>query len=458
MKLKAAEIHRIRRGVKLPIDGAPRQTVDAGAPVDRVAIVAADYLGMRPRMLIQVGDEVKRGTPIFEDRRAPGILFTAPGAGTVAAVNRGDRRALQSVVITLDEGAGEAPEVTYPSYDGAPVAEIDADAAQRLLLESGLWTAFRGRPFDKVPRPGSTPDAIFVTAADSHPLSPSPTAVIRQDSALWDAGLAVLGKLVPSGRLYVIVDEDFDLPPTDGAAFHELRGRYPAGTPGLAMHRLHPVSRERTAWHIGYQDVIATGHLFTTGRQMVERVVALSGPGVAEPRLIRTRLGAPIAALTEGQLRGEGYRLISGSVLHGREVSADVTGDLGRYHRQITAIPEADERRFLGWLAPGFGTFSVTRLFASGLLRISKPGFSTDHHGGLRTLVPLGVFEKVWPFDLLATPLLRALLAEDVETAEALGCLELAEEDVAVLSFVCPSKIDYGRALRAMLDRIEEEG
>jgi Na+-transporting NADH:ubiquinone oxidoreductase subunit A len=186
--------------------------------------------------------------------------------------------------------------------------------------------------------------------------------------------------------------------------------------------------------------------------------VALSGPGVETPRLVRTRLGAAVGPLISGRKDDEAFRVISGSVLNGRAISDDETAYLGRYHNQITVLPEARDRRFLGWLGPGLGRFSVLRLFASKLLPRDRVDITTDRHGGERVMVPLGLYEKVWPFDIPVTPLLRALLAGDMETAEALGCLELSEEDVAVCSFVCSSKIDYGQALRAMLDRIEEEG
>lgn len=459
MTVRVDEIHRIKRGLTLPLEGAPGNNIEDGPPVRRVALSASDYIGMRPRMRVHVGDTVKRGEVLFEDRRAPGIFYTAPGAGTVTGVNRGDRRVLLSVVIDLDEGDAP-PEVSYRAFKDGNIDTLEPAAVRALMLESGLWTAFRSRPFDKVPAPNAEPKAIFVTAADPHPLAPDPTAVLAGRGDHWKAGLAVLAKLVPEGRLVVCVGPGFELetPDTNGIEVHAFEGRYPAGTPGLAMHTLFPVNRERTAWHIGYQDVAAVGHLFQTGKLDVERVVALTGPGIEAPNLVRTRLGAPVDDLVATRRKPGSQRAISGSALNGREASGDVTGYLGRYHQQVTVLNEADERRFLGWLAPGLDVFSVLRLFASRLLPVSKPHFSTDHHGGERAMVPLGVFEKIWPFELLPTPLLRALLADDIETAEALGCLELAEEDVALLSFVCPSKIDYGRALRNMLDRIEEEG
>jgi Na+-transporting NADH:ubiquinone oxidoreductase subunit A len=159
-----------------------------------------------------------------------------------------------------------------------------------------------------------------------------------------------------------------------------------------------------------------------------------------------------------GAPRPEPYRVISGSVLAGRAAMGEVLGYLGRFHQQVTVLAEGREREFLGWLAPGWNKFSLTRTFLSALTRRRRLAFTTSTQGSRRAIVPIGVYEKVMPLDLMPTALLRSLAAGDVEAAERLGCLELDEEDLALASFVCPGKNDYGPLLREVLTTIEKEG
>ena len=226
----------------------------------------------------------------------------------------------------------------------------------------------------------------------------------------------------------------------------------------MHIHRLDPVNRNRQVWHVGYQDVVAIGRLFETGELAVERVVALAGPALSRPRLVRTRLGAALADVLAGESIDEEVRVVSGSLLAGRPASGAVTGFLGRYHRQICLIREGREREWLGWLRPGLRKFSASRAFLSTLWRGQRFPFTTTTHGSRRAIVPIGLYERVMPLDLLPTPLLRALVMHDVERAEELGCLELEEDDLALCSFVCPSKLDYGAALRHVLTTLEAEG
>ena len=457
------KLHKIKRGLDLPLFGVPNQQADDGPKVKTVAVLADDFAGMRPRMRIRQGDSVRRGQVLFEDRKTPGVLYTSPGAGTVSAIHRGERRSLQSIVIELDESeledSAEPGEVAYPSYTGKTVNDLLPGDIRDLLVESGMWVAFRQRPFEKVPSPETTPQSIFVTAIDTNPLAPAPEQVVAGSEELFDAGLRAIAKLAAGARVHLCRAAGSEIGGTEinGVEIHEFEGPHPSGTPGLHMHLIDPVATEHVVWHVGYQDVIAIGNLVLHGKLLTRRVVSLAGPGVSRPRLLRTRLGACIDEIVEGELGDGGNRVVSGSVLNGRKATGVIWGYLGRYHNQISAIEEADERRLFGWLAPGLDRFSVLRLFVSKILPGRKLELSTDSHGQERVMLPLGVFEKVFPFDLLPTHLLRALMSDNDEMAEDLGCLELAEEDLSLCSFVCSSKIDYGTALRGALTRIEEE-
>lgn len=463
--------HKIKLGLDLPITGEPRQEIHEGRAVASVAIIAADYIGMRPAMAVKVGHEVKRGQLLFEDRKTEGVRFTSPAAGTVVAVNRGERRALQSVVIKLSDAefAGEAkPEEmqSFEAYTGKDPASLDRDKVVALLAESGMWTAIRARPFSRTPSPSAdAPHSIFVTAADTHPLSPDVDVVMAGREDDFRRGLDAVSKLT-DGKTYLCKMGGTAVAAGDakGITVEEFNGPHPAGTVGVHIHTLDPVFREKTVWHLGYQDVIAIGELFRTGTLPVERIVSLAGPLVDRPRLLRTRVGASIDDLTSGRelLKPEGdTRILSGSVLHGRDAQGELHGYLGRYHQQVSALAEPHEREFMRMVMPGFGVYSTVRAFVGAILhQVAPRKFAMDAsaNGSHRAMVPIGMYERVMPIDIMPTHLLRALLVHDTVFAEKLGVLELDEEDLALCSFVCPCKNDYTTALRETLTIIEKEG
>ncbi|HSN53350.1 MAG TPA: Na(+)-translocating NADH-quinone reductase subunit A [Candidatus Sulfomarinibacteraceae bacterium] len=458
-------VHTIKKGLDLPISGAPVQEVESGPPTTRVALLAHDYQFMKPRMHCAEGDTVARGQLLFEDRKTDGVLFTAPAAGTVVAVNRGERRAFQSLVIELSPGEregrpGDGDFRVFESFTGDPVAELDGERVKSLLVESGQWTAIRTRPFSKVPGPDESCRSIFVTAMDSNPLTADPEVVLADRHDDFNRGLEALAKLT-EGPVFLCCrpGSSFDGGSVERVRVEHFQGRHPAGLAGTHIHFLDPVGRDGSVWYVSYQDVAAIGSLFATGRIDVRRVVALGGPVVKRPRLLETRLGAEVGPLVEGELKPGSNRVVSGSVLHGFTAEGDVFGFLGRFANQISCLEEDDERRFLGWMRPGYDRFSVTRAFLSALRGSSaRYDLTTTTHGGRRAMVPIGLFERVMPLDIMPTFLLRALLMDDLERAEALGCLELDEEDLALCAFVSPGKEDFGPALRRNLLEIWKEG
>ncbi|MCS5450310.1 Na(+)-translocating NADH-quinone reductase subunit A [Enterobacter huaxiensis] len=445
---------RIRKGLDLPISGVPEQHVATGASIRHVAILGDDYLGMRPSMRVLEGDRVVKGQALFEDKKNPGVLFTAPASGTVVAINRGERRILQSVVIGID--GDEQRE--FARYDPEDLTTLSRDAVQAQLLESGLWTAFRTRPFSKSPVPGTEPAAVFVTAIDTNPLSVDPQPVILAQRKAFDAGLTVLTRLT-SGKVHVCQASGGKLGGHSHGqvTFNEFAGPHPAGLVGTHIHFLEPVSLTKQVWHLNYQDVIAIGKLFTTGELCAERVIALGGPQAVNPRLVRTLMGADIHELLAGETKAGENRLISGSVLSGRH-AVGAQAYLGRFHLQVSIVQEGREKELFGWVLPGADKFSVTRTTLGHFLRHKLFNFSTSTHGGERAMVPIGNYERVMPLDILPTVLLRDLLAGDTDGAQALGCLELDEEDLALCTYVCPGKYEYGPVLREVLTRIEQEG
>jgi Na+-transporting NADH:ubiquinone oxidoreductase subunit A len=442
----------IKRGLDLPIAGAPAQRIEAGRPVRSVAVIGFDYPTMKPTMAVQVGDRVKLGQLLFSDKKSPGVNYTAPGAGVVSAVHRGEKRVLQSVVIDLD---GDE-EVTFASYSPAQLDGLSSEQVRENLQQSGLWTALRTRPFSKVPAIDATPASIFVTAIDTHPLAADPAVIIAEQAEAFEAGLKVLSNLA---KVFLCKAPNASLPGESLAKVQveSFNGPHPAGLAGTHIHFLDPVSASKSVWTIGYQDVIAVGKLFTSGRLSVERVVSLAGPVVEQPRLVRARLGANLDELTAGELQPGANRVVSGSVLGGRTAHG-AFAYLGRYHQQVSCLREGKEREMLHYLRAGVEKHSILNIYISKLMGGKKFAFSTSTNGSPRAMVPVGNYEEVMPLDVLPTQLLRALIVGDTEVAQKLGCLELDEEDLALCTYVCAGKYEYGPILRDNLTRIEKEG
>ncbi|HIF6298076.1 TPA: Na(+)-translocating NADH-quinone reductase subunit A [Klebsiella michiganensis] len=445
---------KITKGLNLPIAGMPSQQISSKTAVKRVALLGEEYIGMRPSMAVREGDRVQKGQLLFEDKRNPGVRFTAPASGTISAIHRGERRVLQSVVIDVDGDDA----VHFPRYELADLAALTREAVQQQLVESGMWTAFRTRPFSKIPAPGSVPAAIFVTAIDTNPLAADPQPIILAQREAFDAGLTLLTRLT-DGKVHVCQASGGKLGghPVGQVTFNQFAGPHPAGLVGTHIHFLEPVSLKKQVWHLNYQDVIAVGKLFLEGELSSERIVALGGPQVKEPRLLKTCSGVSLDELLAGELLDDENRVISGSVLSGTHAQGP-HAFLGRFHLQISVVKEGREKELFGWVMPGKDKFSITRTTLGHFMKRKLFNFSTDTNGGERAMVPIGNYERVMPLDILPTMLLRDLLAGDTDSAQALGCLELDEEDLALCTYVCPGKYEYGPALRSVLTQIEQEG
>ncbi len=442
---------KIKQGLDLPITGTPEQQISQGNAVTEVAIIGPDYVGMKPTMTVKEGDRVKKGQVLFTDKKTAGVQYTAPASGVVKAINRGDRRVFLSVVVAV-EGS---EEITFQSYPADKLNDISREDVQANLVASGLWTALRTRPYSKAPALDTVPASIFVTAMDTHPLAADPALIIAEQADAFKAGLQVLKRLT-EGKLFVCKAPGANIPTAGIETTEEFSGPHPAGLAGTHIHKLDAASVVKTVWSIGYQDVIAIGQLFTTGSLNCERVISLAGPQVTKPRLVRTLMGANLTQLTAGELKDGENRLVSGSVFGGR-TAAEGLGFLGRFHNQVSVLEEGRDRPLLHYLRPGFERFSVMPIYISRFLNKTF-NFTTSTNGSERAMVPIGTYERVMPLDILPTQLLRALIVEDMEVAVNLGALELDEEDLALCSYTCPGKYEYGPILRTNLTRIEQEG
>ena len=444
----------IRRGLDLPISGEPTQQISEGPSIRTVGVVGADYHGMKPSMAVQVGDRVAKGQVLFTDRKNEGVLYTAPAAGVVSAINRGAKRRLLSVVIDIE---GD-DSVSFTACSADQLGQLDRAAVVDNLVRSGLWTAFRTRPYSKVPAVDAQPNSIFVAAIDAGPHAPDPAVVLAGQEAAFAAGVTVLSRLT-SGKVFVIHRSGAATPRPQGERIvnEDFSGPHPSGLPGTHIHHLDPIGPGKSVWTVGCQDVVAVGKLFTSGELDSQRVYALTGPALTEPRLVRSLLGASIDELIAGQTRVGENRVVSGDVLAGRATDSS-TAFVGRYHQQVSVVAEGRDRVPLGWFSLGANRHSVMGIYLSRFFKGRRFAMNTSTNGSERAIVPIGAYEKVMPLDILATPLLKSLVVGDTDMAVKLGALELDEEDLALCTYVCPGKYEFGPILRDNLTRIELEG
>jgi len=441
---------KIKKGLEIPLKGRPDERIDVANPVKKAAILGSDYVGLKPTMLVKEGDSVKAGTPLFEDKKNPGVIVTAPASGAISAINRGAKRALISVVIDV-----EGDEAEF--FESEDLATISTDQVRDLLIKSGLWVSMRTRPYGKVPTVDAVANSIFVNAMDTNPLAVDPSVIINERAGDFAMGVSVLAKFdVP---VYVCQADNAQLPDLNGNNVQVARfsGKHPAGLSSTHVHNIDPVDGSKSVWTIGYQDVIAIGSLIRTGKLDTTRYVAVAGPLVNSPRVLSSNLGANISELVDGRTAEGNKRVISGSVLNGHTAN-EATDYLGRYDNQVSVIEEHDDREFMGWIAPGMNKFSALNVLFSSVFKPKAFNITTSQYGSPRALVPVGVFERVIPLDILPTPLIKSLLVKDTDAAQQLGCLELVEEDLALCSFVDPGKHDFGPVLRSTLTQIEVEG
>jgi len=446
------KIIRTDKGLDIPVSGQPEQNIRPGNQVRQVALLGDDYIGMKPTMQVKEGDRVKAGQLLFTDKRNEGVKFVSPGCGLVSAINRGAKRKFESLVISLD---GEE-SVRFFDPSGKTPAEMGAAEIRTLLIDSGMWAGFRTRPYGKIPGISSSPASLFITAIDTSPLAADPQIIIAHYKKEYQLGLKLLDRLLDVPLHYCTGAETL-LPAEklDTVNYYSFQGPHPAGLPSTHIHFIDPVYEERSVWHIGYQDVIGIGQLFSTGHIPTEKIISLAGPATLKPSLVITRPGSYLPGLCHREVTLDELRIISGSVLSGRK-SAGHSAFLGRYHDQVSVVVDSNGRSFFNWAMPGKESFSIKPIFISAFKKQLKIPFITALWGGRRAIYPLGTYDQVMPMDIIATSLLKAISNGDTEKSKNLGCLELIEDDLALCSFVCPGKNEFAAPLREVLTAIEK--
>ena len=442
----------LKRGLDIPILGIPEQKIYDGNNPETLAVLGPDYNGLKPKMLVSVGDKVVRGTPLFCHKDNPDVLYVSPCKGHVESINRGEKRALLSVVISVDSLTHKGMNIVKLN------SQIDdnTEFVRKCLYESGLWTSFLTRPYSKVPQAGSVPTSIFITAMDTEPLCPDADLIINQDLKAFEEGVKKISTLT-EGEVFICKKNDSNINLKNFKTYN-FDGPHPAGLAGTHIHFLDPPNGNKMVWSVSYQDVIAIGKLFLSGHIDIEKTISLAGPLAKNPRLVKTVMGASLFDLLKGEfINNTACRIISGSVLSGFHADGHLSF-LGRYSRQVTLIEEDKEKLLLGWINPQPNKFSVMPVLASAFGFFKLFNLTSNLNGGRRAMVPTGVFETLMPQDYLPTQLLRSLIVMDTDVAQSLGTLELDEEDLALCTFACPAKYEYGSALRDSLVKIEKEG
>lgn len=440
-----SKIIKLRKGLDINLQGKAAESLVEVPMAGEYAVSPLDFEGVIPKLLVKAGDKVKAGTPLFFDKKDSRVLFTSPVSGTVSAVNRGEKRKVLNVTVAAD--ATQEYE-TFPTLD---LRKANRSEVIEVLLKSGLWTMIRQRPYGIIANPDDAPKSIFVSAFDSAPLAPDMNFVLRGEKDAVQKGLEVLGKLT-DGKVHLSMraKAEGDMASMKGVELHSFEGKHPVGNVGVQIHHIDPIAKGDIVWTAGIQDVAAIGRLFLGGKVDLHKTVALTGSEAAEPKYYRIVSGAPVASVVSGNIKpqaeGDKVRIISGNVLTGKKVceSDFITADAN----QITLIPEGDKYELLGWAAPRFGKFSVSRSYFSWLCPRKEYRLDTNLNGGVRPFVVTGLFEEYLPMDIYPMYLFKAIMANDIDKMENLGIYEIVEEDVALCEFVDPSKTELQQLVR----------
>lgn len=444
-----SDVIKLKKGLDIRLQGKAETVFAQVALPELYAIKPTDFKGLVPKMVAKVGDKVQAGSVLFFDKQHPEVKFVSPVGGELVAVNRGDRRVILEVVVKADNS------VAPIDFGKSELSKMSRQQVVDKLLESGAWTYFKQRPYNVVANPAAEPKAIFVSTFDSAPLAPDYDYIITQNEDAFQAGLDVLSKIAP---VYVGTHNKGCSKAFSGAKCEKVTafdGPHPAGCVGVQINHTNPINAGEKVFTIQPQEVVAIGKLFTTGIHDFSRIVVMTGSEMKKRAYVRTILGAQLTTMVSGNLEDGNVRLISGNVLTGTQVKAD--GFLGFYDSQITAIPEGDEYEFMGWAAPGFNKFSLSRTFFSWIARNKEYRLNANTHGELRAFVVSNEMEKVFPMNIYPEHLIKAIMAEDIDKMEQLGIYEVVEEDMALCEFVCTSKIAIQKTLRNGLNLMMKE-
>lgn len=419
---------------------------------ETVAIKPTDFVGVRIRPIVNIGDEVLAGTPLAYDKDNERIKFTSPSSGEVVEIKRGEKRKILEIKVLADK------EIRYVPFQKANPDDLSREEVINRLLESGIWPLIIQRPFDIIANPDDNPKAIFISAFDSAPLAPDNDFILHGHGEEFQTGLNAVAKLT-DGKVHLSISANTPASKvftnSKNVQINKFAGPHPAGNVGVQIHHIDPINKGEIVWHLTPQDVLIIGRLFTEGRYNASRVVALTGSEVSKGKYYKTLIGASIKNMVADNVKDGSLRYISGNVLTGTKITAD--GYLGFYDTQISVIPEVVEPEFLGWITPGIDKFSISRTFFTWLLATKNYTLNSSLNGEKRAYVVTGEYERVLPMDIHPVQLIKSIMIGDVEQMENLGIYEVAEEDFALCEFVCTSKINVQALIREGIETVQRE-
>ena len=447
-----SDVIKIKRGVDIKLVGDAERQFAEKLPVETIAIKPEDFHGVRLKLAMKEGDEVKAGTPLFFDRDNEQIKFCSPVSGEVAQIVRGAKRRILEVRVLADK------ENKYLDFGAADPSSLDREQVVEKLTASGCWPMIRQRPYNVVASVDRIPKAIFISGFDSAPLAPDMNFLLDGQEKEFQAGIDALSKLT-DGAIHLGLHVNKTVPEAfqkvTGVKKHVFSGPHPSGAVGVQIHQVDPINKGETVWTLTPEHVVIIGRLFLTGKFDAQVNIAITGSEVKDRKYHRTILGAFVKHFLENKLSEKKNRIISGNVLTGKKITEE--GYLGFFERQITVIPEGDEPEFFGWVIPKTDKFSISRTLPSWLMPNKKYELNANLHGEERAFVVTGQYEKVLPFDIFPVHLLKSIMINDIEAMENLGIYEVVEEDFALCEVVCTSKIPVQETLRKGLNLMKEE-
>lgn len=443
---------KIKRGVNIKLIGeAERVLTDAPTPAT-VSIKPPDFEGIKPKVVVKAGDQVKAGTVLMYDKNFEQVKFTSPVSGEIAEVKRGDKRKLLEIIVIADK------EIQYLDFKAADPNSLNRKEIVAKICESGLWPFIKQRPYDVIANPEDEPNSIFISAFDSSPLAPDNDFIMHGSDALFQKGIDVLSKLT-DGKIHLVTNgrdkADEVFLNAKNVEHHQINGPHPAGNVGVQIHHLSPIKKGDTIWTLKPQDILTIGRLFESGKFQAERIIAITGAQVKSPKYYRTTMGVSMKSILKDLQKEGNNRIISGNVLTGTKVAED--SHLGYYDYQITVIPEGGEAEMFGWIKPNPDKFSISRALVSWLQPNKKYNLNANMNGEERPFVMTGQYEKVFPFDIYPVQLIKSILVDDIEMMEELGIYEVAPEDFALCETVCTSKIPSQTIVRDGLSMLRKE-
>jgi Na+-transporting NADH:ubiquinone oxidoreductase subunit A len=445
------EVIKLRKGLHIKLKGTAEKELVAVKAAQAYALVPDDFVGVTPKVIVAEGQHVKAGEALFVDKKRPEVKFVSPVSGTVAAVNRGARRKVMSIVVTPDA------KQEYAEFGVKSVHSLNGEQVKQALLDSGMFAFLRQRPYDVVANPNSRPKAIFVSAFDSKPLAPDFEYVIKGNEADFQAGLSALAKMAPTFLGVSGKQTHLNIVDAKNVEINVFKGKHPAGNVGVQINHINPINKGEIVWTVGAEETIFIGRLFNKGIVDLTRTIAVAGSQVENPAYSKVVLGAQISSIVEGRIKGGCVnRIINGNVLTGPATTEE--GYLGAFANMVTVIPDgSDKHEILGWAMPRFKEFSVSRAYFSFLFPNKEYVLDARLKGEERHMINSNEYDKVFPMDIYPEYLIKAIIAGDIEKMEAAGIYEVAPEDFALCEFVDSSKLELQRIVREGLMKLRSE-